>query len=135
MKKIIRLTEGDLNRIIRNSIKRIIRESNDYYNTSIDDFYSKEDNDGNQGEEGMVKSYDIGYYDVSNAEEDAEKEGMPLDEYLKYWFSEIQPECPFTWKRLGGGYGHNGDTIAKDGNVVIKDIYGQIMIDEYPPMQ
>ena len=53
---------------------------------------------GNQGEEGMVKSYDIGYYDVSNAEEDAEKEGMPLDEYLIYWFNEIKQECPFTWQ-------------------------------------
>ena len=82
----------------------------------------------------MVKSYDIGYYDVSNAEEDAEKEGMPLDEYLIYWFNEIKQECPFTWQRLGGGYVYNGDTIARDGNIVIKDIYGQIMVDEYPPM-
>ena len=39
------------------------------------------------------------------AEEDAEKEGMPLDEYLIYWFNEIKQECPFTWQRLGGGYG------------------------------
>ncbi len=36
---------------------------------------------------------------------------------------------PFTWQRLGGVYGYNGDT-----NIVIKDIYGQIMVDEYPPM-
>ena len=134
MKKILRLTEGDLHRIIKNSVKRIIRESDEYYDTSSDGFYSDEDNYGNQGEEGMVKSYDIGYYDVSNAEEDAEKEGMPLDEYLIQWFNEIKQECPFTWQRLGGGYGYNGDTIARDGNVVIKDIYGQIMVDEYPPM-
>ena len=30
--------------------------------------------------------------------------------------------------------GYSWDTIARDGNIVIKDIYGQIMIDEYPPM-
>ena len=24
--------------------------------------------------------------------------------------------------------------IARDGNIVIKGIYGQIMVDEYPPM-
>ena len=44
MKKIFRLTEGDLHRIIKNSVKRIIRESDEYY-----DFYSDEDNYGNQG--------------------------------------------------------------------------------------
>ena len=41
---------------------------------------------------------------------------------------------PFIWQRLDGGYGYNGDTIARDGNVVIKDIYGQIMVDEYHNM-
>ena len=41
---------------------------------------------------------------------------------------------PFIWQRLDGGYGYNVDTIAIDGNIVIKDIYGQIMVDEYPPM-
>ena len=30
--------------------------------------------------------------------------------------------------------GYNWDTIARDGNIVIKDIYGQIMVDEYPNM-
>ena len=29
MKKIVRLTEGDLHRIIKNSVNRIIRENND----------------------------------------------------------------------------------------------------------
>ena len=61
MKKILRLTEGDLHRIIKNSVKRIIRESDEYYDTSSDDFYSDEDNYGNQGEEGMVKSYVSGF--------------------------------------------------------------------------
>ena len=69
MKKILRLTEGDLHRIIKNSVKRIIRESDEYYDTSSDDFYSEEDNYGNQGEEGMVKSgglatYGINYYEL-----------------------------------------------------------------------
>lgn len=61
-----------------------------------------------------------------------------FDKYIskgyEFFVIYLKQECPFTWQRLGGGYGYNGDTIARDGNVVIKDIYGQIMVDEYPPM-
>ena len=75
-KKVIRLTEGDLHRIVKESVKRALKESQ--YNSAIDDFYSEEDSMGNQGEVGMVKSYEIGYDSVSNFEYEAEEEGMSL---------------------------------------------------------
>ena len=104
------------------------------YNSAIDDFYSEEDSMGNQGEVGMVKSYEIGNDSISNFEHEAEEEGMSLEEYLKYWWDEISCDgVPFIWQRLGSGYGYNGTTILRDGNVVFKDIYDQLMIDEYPP--
>lgn len=131
-KKVIRLTEGDLHRIVKESVKRALKESQ--YNSAIDDFYSEEDSMGNQGEVGMVKSYEIGYDSVSNFEYEAEEEGMSLEEYIKYWWDEISSDgVPFEWQRLGSGYGFNGTTILRDGNVVFKDIYGQLIIDEYPP--
>lgn len=40
MRKIVRLTEGDLHRIIKNSVKKIIRENNDdAIETAESDFY------------------------------------------------------------------------------------------------
>ena len=35
------------------------------------------------------------------------------------------------WQKIGSGYGYNGDTIFQNGGIVCKDIFGQIMIDEY----
>lgn len=97
------------------------------------EFYSEEDYNGNVGEEGMVKSYDIGAYYVGQAEQDAQESGFnDVAEYLQYWFEEIQPDCPWYWQKVGSGYGYNGDTIFKNGGIVCKDIFGQIMIDEYP---
>ena len=60
-------------------------------------------------------------------------EVVAATEYLKYWWNEICDGVPFIWQRLGSGYGYNGTTILRDGNVVFKDIYDQLMIDEYPP--
>lgn len=132
MKRKVRLTEGDLHKIIRKSVKRILKESLDQ--DALDEFYSEEDNNGNQGEEGQVKSYDVGNLNITNLEEEAEEEGMSLEDYLKYWWSEISVEyVPFTWETLGSGYGFHGKTITTVGNVVFKEIYGQVMVDEYPP--
>ena len=132
MKRKVRLTEGDLHKIIRKSVKRILKESLEQ--DALDEFYSEEDDNGNQGEEGQVKSYDVGNLNIANLEEEAEEEGMSLKEYIKYWWDEISSDgVPFEWQRLGSGYGFNGTTILRDGNVVFKDIYGQLIIDEYPP--
>ena len=54
------MNEKRLKYIIRESINRVIKEN-------VEDFYSEEDYDGKTGEPGMVKSYDIGYYTVSQA--------------------------------------------------------------------
>lgn len=134
MKQIIRLTESDLHKMINESVrsilsKRTLKESNELY----DEWYEQEDYDGNVGEEGMVRSYDIGTYYMGSAEEDAKECGYDdVAEYLEYWFSEIQPECPWYWTKVGSGYGYNGRTVFKHDGIVCKDIYGQIMIDEYP---
>ena len=132
MKRKVRLTEGDLHKIIRKSVKRILKESLEQ--DALDEFYSEEDDNGNQGEEGQVKSYDVGNLNITNLEEEAEEEGMSLEDYLKYWWSEISVEyVPFTWETLGSGYGFHGKTITTVGNVVFKEIYGQVMVDECPP--
>lgn len=132
MKRKVRLTEGDLHKIIRKSVKRILKESLEQ--DALDEFYSEEDDNGNQGEEGQVKSYDVGNLNIANLEEEAEEEGMSLEDYLKYWWSEISVEyVPFVWETLGSGYGFHGKTITTVGNVVFKEIYGQVMVDEYPP--
>ena len=132
MKRKVRLTEGDLHKIIRKSVKRILKESLEQ--DALDEFYSEEDDNGNQGEEGQVKSYDVGNLNIANLEEEAEEEGMSLEDYLKYWWIEISVEyVPFIWETLGSGYGFHGKTITTVGNVVFKEIYGQVMVDEYPP--
>ena len=156
-KKIIRLTEQDLHNIINESVKRILKEQDDWdahlqqdddipddINVQFEDddniqgnnlyqeWYDEEDYDGKTGEPGMVRSYDIGTYYMSNAEEDAKESGYDnVAEYLSYWFNEIKPECPWYWQKIGSGYGYNGTTIFKEGGLVCKDICDQIMFDEY----
>ena len=120
--------EGYVKESVSKAIKKILKEN--LYN---DEFYSEEDYNGNTGEPGMVKSYDIGTYYLSQAEEDAKENGYDdVAEYLDYWFNEIKQECPWYWQKIGSGYGYNGNTIFKNGQVVCKDIFDQIIIDEYP---
>ena len=132
----IKLTESQFHTIIRESAKRIINEvstDTDAPNELYDEWYEQEDYNGNTGEPGMIKSYEIGTYYMSQAEEDARECGYDnVEDYLEYWFSEIQPECPWYWTKTGGGYGYNGTTIFKNDGVVCKNIFDQIMIDEYP---
>lgn len=111
----------------RNKLNGVINESNN----SV--FYSEEDSEGKTGRPGMVKSYDIGMDYVSNLENEAEEEGMSLEDYLKTWWNEVSGDIPFTWQETKGGYGHNGKTILKLGDVVFKDIFGQLIVDEYEP--
>ena len=126
-KKVVRLTEIQLHNIIAESVKRVLREGIE------NDFYSEPDMDGRTGKPGMVKSYEMGHSYVSDYEMAAEEQGVSLEDYLKYTWEDISNETPFTWQKLGNGYGYHGDTILKLGNVVFKDIYGQLMVDEYPP--
>lgn len=129
MKRIIRLTESDLHNVIRRSVMKVLNEDNELYN----EWYDEEDYDGNTGEQGMIRSYDIGTYYMDSAERDAEESGFDdVADYLQYWFDEIKPDCPWHWTKAGSGYGHNGTTVFRNDGVVCKDIYGQIMVDEYP---
>lgn len=111
---------------------RILQEN---FDGSLDDFYKEEDDRGEYGEPGMVKSYDIGWNNsVENFEKEASEEGMSLEDYLKYWWNEISCEpLPFTWQKLGNGYTYHGNEITRVGNVVFKEIYGQLMVDESAP--
>ena len=127
MKK-IRLTESQFNRLIKETVRNILKEN------ECVDFYSEEDEFGNVGEPGMVKSYNIGYYSVDNAMLDAKEFGYEnLQDYLKFWWNEVSDDIPFTWEKLGSGYGYHGTTLLRLGNVVFKEIYEQIMVDEYAP--
>ena len=132
MKKQLRLNENELKTFLRESVKRTLaslREMNELYQ----EWYNEEDYNGNVGEEGMVRSYDIGGYYIGQAEQDAMENGYDdVAEYLEYWFDEIQAECPWYWQKVGNGYGYNGTTIFQNDGIVCKDIYGQIIIDEYP---
>lgn len=131
-KRIIRLTESELKNMIGKSVMKILKEGG---NLVYDEWYGEEDYNGHVGEKGMIRSYNIGTYYVDQAEQDAQESGYnDVAEYLKYWFDEIKSECPWEWTKIGQGYGYNGSTIFSEDGVVCKDIYGQIMIDEYPPM-
>ena len=152
--QLYRITEQDLQRMVKESVNRILTtrkkifegienvednelllndEESQEYNGVNDEWYQEEDYDGNVGSEGMVRSYDIGAYYLSNAEQDAKENGFDnVEDYLKYWFDEVKPDCPWYWQKIGSGYGYNGNTIFREGGIVCKDISGQIMVDEYP---
>lgn len=109
---------------------------------NLPEFYQEEDSEGKTGKPGQVRSYEIGYNDVSNWEQDAKENGLTLGEFVEEWFHEVNDgTMQFSWQTLGGGYGYHGDTITTftnqvtDGEVVVKDIYGQVMIDEYAPQK
>lgn len=128
-KKVIRLTESDLKNIINEAVKKVLKENNPLYQ----EWYDEEDYDGKTGKPGLIRSYDIGTYYMPNAKEDAKENGYKnVAEYLSYWFNEIKPDCPWYWQQAGSGYGYNGNTIFKEGGLVCKEIYDQIMFDEYP---
>jgi hypothetical protein len=130
-KKLIRLTESDLHNIVSNVVKKSINETNELYQ----EWYDEEDYDGNTGQMGFIRTYNIGTYYVSNAEEDAKECGYEgLNDYLSFWFNEIKQDCPWYWTQVGRGYGFYGTTLFQEGNVRFKEIYGQIMVDEYPPV-
>lgn len=137
MKTTIQISESKLKNIIKESINKFLNEECLSGNPG---FYDEEDNEGNTGKPGQVRSYDLGNYNIDQWKEDADENGLTLEEYVEEWFNEVNDgTMQFTWQTLGGGYGYNGDTVTtfKDqltgGEVVVKDIYDQLMIDEYAP--
>lgn len=131
--KVYRMTESDLHGIISNTVKKYLKEN---VGIASDEWYNEEDINGRVGQPGMIKSYDVGYMTVDNIEVEAEEAGYSsVEEYLRFWWENVASECTFEWIPRQGGYGHNGTTIVQIGNVVFKDIYGQIMVDEYPPTE
>ena len=113
----------------KKTLNRMLHESN-----TTDDFFNDEDSNGKHGQPGMIKSYDIGHYTTDNAESDAKENGYNnLEDYLRSYWNEVGYECPFEWVTPGNGYGWNGKTIFTDGGLKCKDIFGQIIFDEYPP--
>ena len=132
-KKPMKVTEAELKQVVKEAAMKVLSETLNEVNELYQEWYDQEDYNGNVGEEGMIRSYDIGAYYIGQAEEDAAENGYDdVAEYLEYWFNEIQHDCPWYWQRIGSGYGYNGTTIFKNDGIVCKDIYGQIMVDEYP---
>lgn len=130
----VELNESQLRRIIKETVHNIL------YN-NVDAFYDEEDSEGNVGQPGQVRSYDLGngWY-IDNLKQEAEEEGIPLEEYLETWFREVNDgTMQFTWETLGSGYGYHGDEICSfenkitGGEVVFIDVYDQIMCHEYAP--
>lgn len=107
---------------------------------TLNPFYAEEDSCGETGRRGQVRSYELGISSLDEWRRHAEDVGMSLKEYVEYWFSEVNDGgLQFLWQTLYGGYGYHGDTLntfkneLTGGTVVVKDIYGQLMLDEYCP--
>jgi hypothetical protein len=141
-----RLTESKLRGMIKEAVKSALYEGaydewDDSYDDSYEDhtWYNEEDYDGNFGRPGMIRSYYTHTIYLDNAELDAQESGYDdVIEYLRYWASECLPDCPWYWIEQKSGYGHNGNTLFEDDNIVdghlvCKEIYDQVMFDAYPP--
>ena len=128
MKQIIRLTESDLRKIVKESVERILKEHNELY----DEWYQEEDYDGHQGQPGLIRSYDIGTVYDANVESDAKEMGFNnISDYLRYWFDEVRGETPWYWTQKSGGF---KNTLFREDGVVCQVLPGgQIVIDEYAP--
>lgn len=128
----MKITQKKLGKMIMESINKTLNEN-------PASFYDEEDENGNTGEIGQVKSYDCGYMTLDNAENEAEETGYnSVEDYLRQWWNEAGSEAPFEWITLGGGYGFHGSTIFEEpqsdgGTLRCKEIYGQIIFDVYPP--
>ena len=128
MKKVIRLTENNLHRIIENSVKRVIREEIMYHSEDKDpDSYERKvlwlcsDDEGQASLYGDVYKYDIDdktnwadQFEVENLAEDNDMDCDlydPDDEIIRllrengydgYWFENIDGEylyCLFNMKK------------------------------------
>lgn len=138
MKTVIQISESKLKNIIKESINKFLNEECLSGNPG---FYDEEDSEGKTGKPGQVRSYELGYNsNIGQWQEDADENGLTLEEYVEEWFDEVNDgTMQFTWQTLGGGYGYNGDTITTfknkltGGEVVVKDIWEDLMIDEYAP--
>lgn len=122
----------------QNKFKTIIKETIDNFinqqtisNNLYDEWYQEEDYNGNIGEPGLIKSYDIGTYYTGQAEQDAQENGYDnMVDYLKFWFDEIKTECPWYWTKLNNNYKMQGNILFEENNVICIDFCDQILIYE-----
>lgn len=134
-KQLIRLTESDLHKIVKESVKKIIKEFGSF---DINDWYNTEDMGGYTGERGMFKLYNTGDWSVEEAEQQVREEGITLEELFK--------ECIDGWEREGGlskildfSWFSDSDFIGgsrdifRYKNFVVKEWEGEIYFTEYPP--
>ena len=112
-RKLIRLTESDLHKIVKESVKKLF-EMNELYS----EWYDEEDYNGQTGEEGMIRSYDIGTYYDSQAEEDAkeiQKFNKTLDLTIE---SKIRSPRVITIIRDEDGNILNSANLGRIGNYI-----------------
>ena len=122
-----------IEKLVKENLNRKVNRRKAINENVADSFYDEEDMNGKVGRPGMIKAFDIGHLSVENVKLDAKDNRMPFKKYLKYWWNEINADwVPFEWIVPGKGYGHEGDVILRYGNVVFRDIFGQLMVDEYP---
>ena len=134
-KKLIRLTEGDLHKIVKESVKKIIKEFGSF---DVNNWHNTEDMGGYTGKPKMFKLYDTGDWSVEEAEQQAREEGITLEELFK--------ECLDGWEREGGlskifdfSWCSDSDFIGgsrdifRYKNFVVKEWEEEIYFTEYPP--
>lgn len=119
-----------LKSIIKETIDKFINEQT-LNNNLYDEWYQEEDYNGNIGEPGLIKSYDIGTYYTGQAEQDAQENGYDnMVDYLKFWFDEIKTECPWYWTKVNNNYKMQGNILFEENNVICIDFCDQILIYE-----
>jgi len=119
-----------LKSIIKETIDKFINEQTSN-NNLYDEWYQEEDCDGNSGEPGMIKSYNIGTYYLDQAIQDAYENGYDDEkDYLKFYFDEILPDTPWNWIKVNNNFLLYGNTIFNENNLICKEIAGQIYLYE-----
>lgn len=131
---------GSLIKISKTNVAKQALKEEEEETESLNPFYAETDMFGRTGKPGQVRSFELGYNDASAWEREAEEQGVSIAEYVKSTFEEVNDgTIQFLWQTLGRGYGYHGNEICTftdeltGGKVVAKDIYGQIMFDEYCP--
>lgn len=91
-------------------------------------FYNEDDLDGRKGLPGMVRSEaPDSYLSLYEFEDEATKNGLTTDEYLRQWWMEVCEEMTYRWEWNEQVY--KGELILKLGRVKFYDLYGQLIIE------
>ena len=103
-----------------------LQESNELY----DEWYQVEDYDGNTGNPGDYRSYELGHSYVDSAIENAKESGYDsLEDYLFYWLDEVKDGLPWYWSNDNA---YKGERLFTHDGFTFYDLYGQLILDEYP---